>query len=178
MQGAPSGLPDASEHGGAASWLGVDIVDVGQAGDGAEARPRRPRSGHAVNAALREIRDAGTLVEGEELDAALAVLLERAEQDLAPLAVLHDVGCGLRGDHGDPTQRRLVEAELLCHSGRGATGLAGLRRVHRGNHGRLDHDVHRAMVTFVPSPGRDSMAYSLESRRAPPSPGPRPFPVV
>src|SRR5262249_47504589 len=132
----------------------------------------------AVDAAFGEIRDAGSLVQRYQLDAALAVLLERAEQHLAALAMLDDVGRRLRGHDGNPTHGCLVEAELLRHGAGSPPSLAGLARVPHGNGRRIDHDVHRAMVTLVPSPGRDSMANSLERRRAPPSPRPRPLLVV
>ena len=93
------------------------------------------------------------------------------------IAARADRVCGKLGHHnGDPSHVNLIEALLPCNSGRLPPRLGNLTFVVDG-HGD-QHDFQRAMVTLAPPPGFDSMQNSFVNRRAPPSPRPKPGPVV
>ena len=91
--------------------------------------------------------------------------------------VLHEVGRHFGRDQRDPRRVVLLEPQLDGEVRRRPAHGADLTRVPDRDLRQVPHR-HRAIMTFVPSPGRDSIWNSFESRLAPPSPRPNPEPLV
>lgn len=121
------------------------------------------------------------MVEGKHLDPlgiGRGQFVPDAAQNQFPRGgVLDQVGGELGDDQLQASGALLGEADPSGqrHGGASRRGhLAGLA------HGIGGSEVqrHLRIVTRVPSPTRESMANSLERRRAPDRPSPRPSPVV
>ena len=81
-------------------------------------------------------------VEGQHFDAHGLAALERAEDDLAPPAVLHDVGGRLGDDDADSALLGLVEASGSAHGGDRPAHLSDVTGIrHRHGDRRSHHPV-------------------------------------
>src|SRR3954469_565834 len=100
-----------------------------------------------------------------------------ADDQVAGLRVLAQVRAELVDDDRDAPRRRLGQLRDLRDRSRDAAGFPHLGVIRNGDALR---QPHRPLVrdTRVPLPGADSIANSFTRRRAPPSPIPRPVPVV
>ena len=109
--------------------------------------------------------------------------VDRAQEDLASSRMLDEVGGGLRGHDRGRARRRLVEPEPLGEQRprRGGPRRPGSRR-RRAREWSVRPSIRsyfqRVTATRVPWPGVESISNSLMRRLAPPSPRPRPVPVV
>ena len=169
--------PDAAEHRGAFPWRGINIEEGTEPHYRTQARSLAADRGKAVAQALRDVGDTRPPVQSERFDTPVFGVLQGAQEELAFSGVFRHIGCELGHDDRDLLDSLLIEAQIPGQRSRNAPGFADLARF-------LDwqamHDlhIHRTMVTRVPSPGTDQMSNSLTRRLEPPSPRPRPLPVV
>lgn len=82
---------------------GINVRDMRTASDRPEAGARAAGRRMAVSHRCRHVRHAGSLVEGEALEAAARAVGVGADEELAPGAVLDQVRGELRRHDGDPT---------------------------------------------------------------------------
>ena len=174
---------DLREHGGAPPGTRVDRRSVGDgASHRAEPGARRARRRVAVAQARRRRAMPGPLSSASS-STPVAVAVGEAGSRSSPRrhACTRLVASSVDDDR-DARPRVVVEAE---HRGparrpRGAPRRPGSApSTERSTARRLRSVIfHRAIVTRVPSPASDSISNSLHSRCAPPSPRPRPPPVV
>jgi hypothetical protein len=158
----------------------VQVERVGKAHDGAQADPGAAGRRVPVLERLPLVGDARPGVERHKIDADRPLAFDAADEEAAALAgVLDQVARKLGGDECDPAAAFVVEPEVLRIGSRLAprlTTLAALRDA--DERARRDAHPHRVAVIRVPWPGVESISNSLTRRRAPPSPSPRPPPVV
>src|SRR5262249_61202373 len=103
---------------------------------------------------------------------------ERRDENWAGAAVLEAVRADLGHHERDVAGALRVEAESFRKLRRRATGRGDLAPVLDDQRPRRGDHFHRVIITRGPSPGRDSMLNSLDSRLSPLNPTPRPSPVV
>jgi len=141
---------------------------------GAQAVARRPGGGVAIGHAGADIVHAGAGVEREHVDAGV---LADHHHDAPAAPVLEQVGGQLGHHQREPALQRGIDARRVGQCCCPPPRFRDLARVRDPDIDRGGH-FQRAMRMRVPLPGADSMANSLDSRLAPPSPRPSPPPVV
>src|SRR5262245_4124035 len=145
--------------------------------DCAEARSRAPSRRETVAERLIEVGDTWPAVEGYDVEAPPPFVGGGLKQDLATVGVLHEVGRHFRDDELHPSDFAWIESDLAREGARDAARFGDLAAM--GNRDELGaHHFHLPIITRVPVPGVDSISNSFERRFAPPSPSPRPLPVV
>src|SRR4029077_19768066 len=115
-----------------------------------------------------------TLIHREQLDGRRA--RERARDQVPAVPVLDQVAAELVDHERELALLGRVEPDRGGEADDLPARLAHLARLgdHERARGALDDHFHLVMRTRVPWPGADAMSNSLERRRAPPSPRPRP----
>ncbi len=167
--------PDPREQAGADRRPGDHVEIAAQASHGAEPGARTTGCGVTVAHRLAQVGDTRALVERDHLDADAGLIFVGVEQELASGAVFHQVRGKLGCDDPHASRSDLVEPEVAGDELGAPSRIGHLACL---DEGQRDHrDTHRAMVTRVPEPGRESMENSFDRRRAPLRPRPRPPPV-
>src|SRR2546422_3922210 len=104
LEGSPARPhPLAGSHRRASAPLGADLELVHDPPDARQAQPEAPGGGEPVPHRQRDVEDPGPGVGGQNLDPALAAVVDQPEDDLAARRVADDVSRQLRdrGRHED-----------------------------------------------------------------------------
>src|SRR5439155_24050900 len=104
LEGSPARPhPLAGSHRRASAPLGADLELVHDPPDARQAQPEAPGGGEPVPHRQRDVEDPGPGVGGQNLDPALATVVDQPEDDLAARRVADDVSGQLRdrGRHED-----------------------------------------------------------------------------
>src|SRR2546422_83262 len=104
LEGSPARPhPLAGSHRRASAPLGADLELVHDPPDARQAQPEAPGGGEPVPHRQRDVEDPGPGVGGQNLDPALAAVVDQPEDDLAARRVADDVSGQLRdcGRHED-----------------------------------------------------------------------------
>ncbi len=175
---APPGLADAdpADDCRAALRPGRDVEDVRLAAQRAQPLAGAAGGRMAVAEGFFEAVDAAAAVDTDHLHPGAGVVVIDADQDFAAAGMLELVGGEFGGDDREAAEVILAETGIAPDRGGFAADLSDLLWSATVNR-RMNY-FQRAIVTRVPSPGLDWMANSLQRRREPLRPRPRPPPVV
>jgi len=159
----------------------VHVKLCGQSLNRTQSVTGRTRSRISVFKSAAEICDSGTFVQGQYPQPGISILPNTLAKNRTRAGMLQNVG-GQFGDcNRDSAALGLAKPSPFRAMKCQPPGLPCMRRVaelHKLLRGLTHCYFHRVTVTVVPSPTWELISNSLTNRFAPPSPNPRPEPVV
>src|SRR5690606_35679981 len=181
-RGRATAQPHPRAQHGSLSGEGVEVEVLREAHDRAQPAAPRPGGRVAILERVQRRPDARAPVDGEHLEPDPLGGHLTARDELPSLRVPLEVLRELRGEQRDLADLRVRSSERLHQGGERPSRTADPALLCNG-FAVADEEGHHdpaqwVMVTSVPLPGSECRWNSWTRRFEPPSPSPRPFPVV